>query len=112
MRTKKVKATRRESADRALGIPNYKLCRHLLAMFVEQVPVDFPDQDAPVLVSHPGRDCHEVDAGHDAERAEQVPQIVKSNSRELGMSADKPQGFPQATRGHIFFTALGTGEEP
>lgn len=112
MRTKKVKATRRESADRALGIPNHKLRGHLLPVVVKQVPVDFPDQDASVLVSQPSGDCHEVDAGHHAERAEQVPQIVKSNSRELGMSADKPQGFPQATRGHIFFTALGTWEEP
>jgi hypothetical protein len=81
-------------------------------MVVEKVPVDFPDQDSSVLVAQPGRDRHEVDAGHHAKRAEQVPQIVKSNSRELGMSADKPQGFPQATRGHVFFTALGTGEEP
>ena len=98
--------------DRYLRASYDQLRRHLLPVVVEQVPVNFPDEDPPVLVPGPSGNRHEINSGHDTEGAEQVPQIMKSDIRQFGVFADHSQGIPQGSRCNVFVAPLRAREQP
>jgi hypothetical protein len=53
--------------------------RGFAPMFVQQMSVNFPNQNAAIFVTEPRRDCHEVNSGHDANGTEIMAQIVKTD---------------------------------
>ena len=56
-------------------------------MFIAQVAVDLPNQNAPVLVAHPFRNRHKVNASHDPLTDEVVSAIPEG---EVGDSCRIP----------------------
>ena len=49
-------------------------------VFVAEMPVDLPDQDAAILVTHPAGDRHEVDPAHHGKGDEVMPAVMKAKS--------------------------------
>jgi len=48
-------------------------------MLVQEMPIDFADQNAAILVSQPCRDRHEIKTRHHAHRAKVMAQIVEAD---------------------------------
>ena len=80
-------------------------------MLVGEMPVDLADQNAPVLVSKPVGNRHEVDPGHDTLAGEKMSEVVIANPRQLGRLPRQPEGFTQAAGRDVLGTALRGGEE-
>ena len=76
-------------------------------MIVEQVPVDLADKNPPILVSEPRGDGHKVQPRHDAERSEEMSQIVKAHPGQPGSPAGQQEAF--AERASVFVTRAALG---
>ena len=83
-----------------------------LRVFGAEVAVDFPDQNAAILVAHPSGNGQIIDASHDRCRNKIMPQIVKTESREVGGSSCQSQGFHKGFCRTVLFTATRRGEKP
>ena len=60
------------------------LFRCLTTMFIQEMSVDFANENATVLVTEPGSDGHEIDPGHHANRTKIMAQIMETDPFETG----------------------------
>ena len=71
------------------------LLRLAFRVLVGQMPVNFPDQHSPILMPHPPRNRHKIDARHHAHGDEKVAAIVETeggqNPRLPGPATDFPE---------------------
>lgn len=81
--------------------------RHLLGRSLpvlrSQMAIYFADQDAPVAVPDPFRNCEDVHAAHDAVTDESMPAIVEAEIWKTGLCSHQFQGF--ANRADAAFLA-------
>lgn len=79
-------------AIRAVSEPD--LSRHLLAVLVAKVAIDFHGRRPTVLVAEPTRDGGDVHAGLDAPGREQVPEVMVRDPCDAHLRAGAGQGAP------------------
>ena len=75
-------------------------------MFIQQMSVDFTDQNPAVFVTEPRGNCHEVNSSHDAERTEQMPQIVKPDLRQTSMCSCQFEGLAEGFSVDVLLASL------
>src|SRR5437667_6548181 len=86
--------------------------RCLLPMFVQEMPVDFADENPAILMSQPGGDRHEIDPGHHAYGTQVMSQVVKTHPWKSGGCPRQFQAFTKTPRVLVSCPALRRGEKP
>ena len=80
-------------------------------MRIGQVPVNLANQHAPITMSEPARNSHEVQTGHHALRGEKMPEIMKTGAGQPGRGVHQLKRFSQTFGGNIALAPLRTREE-
>src|SRR2546423_1845916 len=74
------------------------LFRCLTPMFVQQMSVHFANKDPAVLMTQPGRDRHEIDPRHHANRTEIMSHILKGDPFKICRFSRYHQTFAKTSR--------------